>query len=109
MRERIRQKTPRNPGRSLREVILRLNPTLKGWYGFFRNSQWTVSTSVDGFVRRRLRSIWRKYSKRKGTARRENNARCPNHIFHNLGLFSLEAQLRKEAGPRGRLAFPATA
>lgn len=109
LHDRIRNKTPRKSGVSMREAIRRLNPTLVSWYSYFRYSFWNVFTDVDAFVRRRLRSILRKFAKRRGTARREDNARYPNHLFLNLGLVTLSQRHEREAGVRGLLAFPARA
>jgi RNA-directed DNA polymerase len=107
LRDRIRAKTPRKPGRSLRAVIASLNFTLRGWYGYFRHSWWTTFKDVDGFVRRRLRSILRAFHKRRGSARMVDNFRYPNHIFEKLGLFSLDERHLAEAGPNGLIAFAA--
>jgi RNA-directed DNA polymerase len=109
IRDAIRKKTPRKSGRSLRKTISALNPTLRGWYGYFRHSFWNVFTDLDGFVRRRLRSILRKFAKRKGTARPEDNARYPNAYFEKLGLFSTYDRHQSEAGARKMIAFPASA
>jgi RNA-directed DNA polymerase len=109
LRDRICAKTPRSPGKSLRAVIASLNPTLRGWYGYFRHSWWTVFADVDGFVRRRLRSILRKFTKRRGSARNTDNRRYPNSIFETLGLFSLSRKHEEQAGPRGLIAFAARA
>jgi RNA-directed DNA polymerase len=109
IKDAIRRKTPRNSGQSLRQTILSLNPTLRGWYAYFRHSFWNVFPGLDVFVRRRLRSILRKFAKRKGTARPEDNARYPNAYFHKLGLFSTEQQHRREAGARKLIPFPAKA
>lgn len=109
MRDAIRAKTPRNPGKSLRAVIASLNPTLRGWYAYFRHSWWTAFQDVDGFARRRLRSILRKYKKRRGTTRGRENCEYPNHYFEKLGLFTLSRKHEEEAGPRGLIAFAAKA
>jgi RNA-directed DNA polymerase len=106
LKDRIRARTPRNPGRSLRQVIASLTPTLRGWYAYFRHSFWNVFTTVDGFVRRRLRSILRKFHKRRGSARRADNVRYPNHIFEKLGLVSLAQLHAVQAGGRKLIAFP---
>jgi len=107
LKDRIRARTPRNPGRSLRQVIANLNPTLRGWYAYFRYSFGNVFATVDGFVRRRLRSILRKFSKRRGTARPEDNVRYPNRIFEKLGLVSLAQMHAAESGGCKLIAFPA--
>lgn len=109
MRDAICAKTPRNPGKSLRKVIASLNPTLRGWYAYFRHSWWTVFPDVDGFARRRLRSILRKYKKRRGTTRGRENREYPNRYFEKLGLFTLSRKHEEEAGPRGLIAFAAKA
>jgi len=109
LNDRIRARTPRNAGRSLRVIIASLTPTLRGWYGYFRHSNWRTFAWVDGFVRRRLRSILRRFEKRRGSARRPDNLRYPNHIFEQLGLFSMATQHRAEAGSEGLIAFAAKA
>ena len=109
LRDRIRAKTPRCSGKSLRAIIASLTPMLRGWYGYFRHSWWTVFRAIDGFVRRRLRSILRKFNKRRGSARLPDNRRYPNHIFEAMGLFSLSRKHEEQAGPRGLIAFAAHA
>lgn len=109
LHDQIRAKTPRNPGRSLRAVIASLNYTLRGWYAYFRHCWWTTFKGVDGFVRRRLRSILRGLKKRKGAARPTDNFRYPNHIFEKLELFSLDKRHLAEVGPKGLIAFAAHA
>lgn len=109
LRDRIRAKTPRNPGQSLRAVIASLNYTLRGWYAYFRHSWWTAFKDVDGFVRRRLRSILRGFQKRKGTTRPLDHFRYPNRIFEKLGLFSLDQKHLTQAGLKGLIAFAAKA
>jgi RNA-directed DNA polymerase len=106
----VRRKTPRRSGKSLREVIGDLAPTLKGWFGYFKHSFWNVFTDLDGFVRRRLRSILRKFEKRRGAAKnRDDNARYPNDLFEGMKLFSTSNAHEHKAGARGLLAFPAKA
>ena len=112
LRDGIRAKTPRSSGRSIRETILDLNRTLRGWYGYFRHSFWNVLQGVDGFVRRRLRSILRKFNKRRGTSKGNgaDHSRYPNHLFAKMGLFSVGQQRALEAGQTRRLIpFPAKA
>ena len=105
LRDRIRAKTPRNPGTSVRAVIASLNRTLRGYYGYFRHSCWTAFKDADGFARRRLRNILRKFRKRRGTSRGRENREYPNHFFDELGLFSMSLQHEKEAGCRRLIPF----
>lgn len=90
-------------------VIQRLNPLLRGWYGYFRHSHWSALREADGFVRRRLRSILRGFAKKRGSARPEDNFRYPNALFSSYGLISLEQRHAEEAGRRDQIAFPARA
>ena len=66
LKERVRAKTLRTDGRNLRAIVADVNRTLRGWYGYFRHSKANVFTTVDGYVRRRLRSL---LEKRRGHAR----------------------------------------
>lgn len=90
LKDNIRQKTRRSNGDSLAAIIANINPTLRGWFEYFKHSnKWTFAP-VDGWVRRRLRSILRKRSKRRGISRGWDHHRWPNRFFWNHGLYSLE-------------------
>ncbi|MFM8414333.1 MAG: group II intron reverse transcriptase/maturase [Planctomycetota bacterium] len=90
LRDAIRSRTRRTTGDGLQYVVANVNRTLKGWYTYFQHSSYpTVFESVDGYVRRRLRSILRKRTKRKGISRGLDHQRWPNRFFAELGLFSL--------------------
>ena len=90
MRDRIRAKTGRTRGDSLAFIIAELNPMLRGWYEYFRHAHpWTYS-GLDGFIRRRLRSLRRKQQKHSGTGRTlADHKRWPNAFFAELGLFTM--------------------
>jgi RNA-directed DNA polymerase len=90
-RQGIRAKTKRTTGRSLIVVIDDLNPTLRGWFGYFQHSRERTFGTLDGWVRRRLRSLLRKQQKLKGIAdtRGADQTRWPNRFFADHGLFSL--------------------
>jgi len=90
IRDRIRAKTGRTRGDSLACIIAELNPMLQGWYGYFQHAHpWTFS-GMDGFIRRRLRSLRRKQQKRPGTGRTlADHHRWPNAFFAELGLFTM--------------------
>jgi RNA-directed DNA polymerase len=90
LRERIRSKTRRTCGRSLQQVIEDLNPMLNGWFGYYRHANSSTFRTLDGFIRRRLRSILRKQEKRPGMGRcRADNNRWPNSFFAGQGLFTM--------------------
>lgn len=92
MRERIRMRTKRTRGDSLAEIIADLNPTLRGWFNYFKHAHPMTFSRMDGFVRRRLRALLRKQEKRPGIGRcREDHQRWPNKFFATQGLFTMVA------------------
>lgn len=94
LREAIRHKTRRTNGQSLDTIIRKINPTLRGWFGYFKHSYKTTFPSMDGWVRMRLRSILRKRQKKKGRGRGSDHQRWPNAYFAARGLYSLTAAHR---------------
>ena len=91
-KDTVRAKTQRTTGRSLARVIEHLNPTLRGWFGYFKHSRARTFRNLDGWIRRRLRSLLRKQQKRRGIAdvRGADQTRWPNRFFAERGLFSLQ-------------------
>ena len=90
-KDAIRSKTGRSNGHSLPAIAADLNRTLKGWFEYFKHSNKWTFPKLDGWIRRRLRSILRKRSKRvKGISGKMDHFRWPNKFFQELGLFSLE-------------------
>lgn len=88
-RDRIRQHTRRHNGYSLGYVIAQLNPILRGWFNYFQHSHRTTFSTLDGWVRMRLRSILRQHQGRKGRGCGSDQNRWPNAYFLEQGLFSL--------------------
>jgi RNA-directed DNA polymerase len=91
LKDAIRAKTKRTTGKCLGAIIGSLNPTLRGWFGYFQHSYKTTFESVDGWVRMRLRSILRKRLGRKGRGRGADHHRWRNAFFAKHGLYSLKA------------------
>ena len=91
-KDTVRAKTKRTTGRSLARVIDDLNPTLRGWFNYFQHSRARTFGTLDGWIRRRLRSLLRKQLKLKGIAdmRGADQTRWPNRFFAEHGLFSLQ-------------------
>lgn len=87
----IRAHTPRQMGHGMSETIRQLNQILRGWFGYF----WAVSKktheTLDGFVRRRLRSQLCKANRMHCWGRGTAHRAWKNDYFGDLGLFSLEA------------------
>jgi len=90
LKDNIRAKTGRSNGGSLQEIILDVNRTLIGWFEYFKHSNWKTFSPIDGWTRRRLRTILRAREKRKGVSRGWDNMRWPNKFFRTLGLYSLK-------------------
>jgi RNA-directed DNA polymerase len=91
LKDTIRAKTKRTAGRSMTCIIADINQTLRGWFGYFQHSYYTTFSTLDGWIRGRLRSILRKRAGRRGRGRGLDHQRWPNAYFAALGYFSLQA------------------
>lgn len=103
LRDRVRELTRRTCGQSIITIITKLNPVLRGWYGYFKHvSKWGLET-FDSFVRRRLRAILRKQNKRPGMGWTvKDHMEWPNKFFANLGLFVMEEHRRLDIARQSR-------
>jgi RNA-directed DNA polymerase len=100
LKETIRGQTKRTNGNSLSVIVATLNRTLQGWYGYFWRCHEWVYQRLDGWIRRRLRSLLRKRQGLKGISRHgEDERRWPNAYFAEQGLFSLKAAHAKDVSP----------
>jgi RNA-directed DNA polymerase len=89
-KDKVRAKTMRSRGDSLSRIIADLNPTLRGWFGYFKHATPTLFRNLDRFVRRRIRAVLRKQDKRPGIGRcKADHQRWPNAFFADQGLFTL--------------------
>jgi RNA-directed DNA polymerase len=88
-KDTIRVKTKRTNGDSLKRIIERVNETARGWFGYFKHSHRTTFTTLDGWIRMRMRSILRKRRGGKGRGRGRDHQRWTNDYFARQGLFSL--------------------
>jgi RNA-directed DNA polymerase len=90
LKDKVRSMTGRSRGDSLERIVNELNPTLRGWFGYFQHATPALFDVLDGFVRRRLRAILRKQEKRPGVGRcKADHRRWPNAFFAAHGLFTL--------------------
>jgi RNA-directed DNA polymerase len=90
LKETIRGKTRRTRGQSLKVVVVDLNRTLKGWFGYFKHAHPSIFLELDQLIRRRLRAMLRKQERRPGFGKnRVDHQRWPNAYFANAGLFAL--------------------
>ena len=88
-KDQIRDQTRRANGHALRTVIAELNTVLHGWFEFFKHSRHRTFKTLDGWIRRRVRSILRTRRGRRGIARGKDYLRWPNAYFKRLGLFTM--------------------
>jgi len=76
MKERVRQITNRNGGRSLSQVSVELKAYLVGWREYFKQAETPgIFEDLDGWIRHRLRCLQLKQWKRGTTVYRELRAR----------------------------------
>jgi hypothetical protein len=63
--EKIRQALRQGRGQSLKQVIERLNPVLRGWTAYFRLTEVKgVLEEIDGWIRHKLRALlWRQWKR----------------------------------------------
>ncbi len=89
-KDKVRSKTGRTRGVSLKGIIEDLNPILRGWFGYFKHAHRLEFSRMDGFIRRRLRAVLRKQEHRPGFGRcRADHSRWPNAFFADQGLFTM--------------------
>ena len=96
LKEKVRQRTRRTQGEGIHRVIEKLNPTLKGWFEYFKHAHRTTFAGIDGFIRRRMRAMLRKQEKRPGFGRcHADHRRWPNIFFTAKGLFTMHDARRR--------------
>jgi RNA-directed DNA polymerase len=69
LKDKIRERTRRANGHALHEIISQLNAVLRSWFEYFKHSRHSVFKPLDGWIRRRIRSILRSRQGRHGIAR----------------------------------------
>jgi len=89
-KDRVRQLTRRQAPVSLQQMVLDLNPVLRGWGNYYAiGDVVTLFGSLDGWIRTRLRS-----KARGSKARLVSRAIMPNRAFVAMRLVSLEDIVR---------------
>jgi RNA-directed DNA polymerase len=89
VKEKIRQLTPRNSGQATKEIVHRLNRSLRGWRGYFNHGVRNVHEQLDQMVRRRLRMLLLRRRGKRGRPNKKVNQLWPNAYFDRLGLWRL--------------------
>jgi RNA-directed DNA polymerase len=103
IRNRIKEKTRRNRPGSMEKICAELRPIQQGVFNYFRNgNSASAFQSMDGHIRRRLRSILKKREKSGsgGISGGLDHFKWPNAIFEKAGLLNLK---RKHASFRAGL------
>jgi len=89
-KDNIRLRTRRTRGDSIEQIIVDINPSIKGWFEYFKHAHYYTFSSLDGLIRRRLRAILDKQRKRPGSGRTHaDHRRWPNAFFAERGLFTM--------------------
>lgn len=96
LRGRIKPLTKRANGHSMEALVAKLNPILRGWYGYFKHASGNSLSEMDGWVRNRLRGILRKRRGGRGRGRGNDHQRWGNSYFAKLGLYCLKAARAEE-------------
>jgi RNA-directed DNA polymerase len=90
IKDTVRAKTRRRRGDSLACIVVDLNRTLRGWFGYFKHAHPRTFIVLDKFVRRRLRAVLRRRAKRPGFgATCDDHRTWPNAFFADVGLLAL--------------------
>ena len=89
-KDAIRAATKRTSGESMKMIIASINPRLRGWFEYFKHSHRYTFSTLDGWIRMRLRSILRKRLGKEGCGRGSDHQRWPNKFFAVQGLYRLK-------------------
>jgi RNA-directed DNA polymerase len=91
LRHRLRDLTRRSRPGSVQLICAELATVQRGWFNFFREgNSYAVFQELDGWLRRRLRSLLRRRTKRGGISPRgQDHQRWPTSYFVQHGFFSL--------------------
>ena len=103
LRDKLREKLHRGRSGSIADIIIEINPILKGWLGYFKFSVPSAMRDADQWVRERIRQIVRRRHKRRGIVKGRERIEYPNRWFETQGFYSLEkAQakwIQSQTGP----------
>ena len=95
LRYRLHGMTRRNRPGSVQTICAELAPIQRGWFNFFRNgNSLSACSTLDRWLRRRLRSLLRRRYKYRGISPGgDDHRRWPNSYFAQRGFFSLTDHL----------------
>ena len=95
-KDKIRAKTRRSNAHSMQVIVSEVSRINRGWFEYYKHSRKPVFVALDGWIRRRMRSILHRRRKQKGMSSLLDNRRWPNKYFADLGYFSLADAHRSE-------------
>jgi RNA-directed DNA polymerase len=102
LRDKLREKLRRGRSGSIADIIIEINPILKGWFGYFKFSVPSAMRDADQWVRDRIRQIVRRRHKHRGIVKGRERIEYPNRWFETQGFYSLEkAQAKWIQSPTG--------
>jgi RNA-directed DNA polymerase len=90
LRDNLRKKLRRGRSGGIADIIIEINPILKGWFGYFKFSVPNAMRDTDKWVRERIRQIVRRRHKRRGIVKGRERIEYPNRWFETQGFYSLE-------------------
>ncbi|NQZ59305.1 MAG: group II intron reverse transcriptase/maturase [Lentisphaeraceae bacterium] len=97
IRNTIRHITKRNSPYCMEEICARLRTRYRGWFEYFKHSNESTFTGLDGFARRRMRRIQKKRNNIRGAGRNvTDHRRWPNVWFESRGYVSLHSMFKAE-------------
>ena len=88
-KDKIRERTRRANGHALSKIIEVVNSVSRGWFEYFKHCHHRVFTTLDAWIRQRLRCILRARRGGRGVARGADYQRWSNAFFRQLGLFTM--------------------
>jgi RNA-directed DNA polymerase len=91
-KDRVRAKTSRLDGRKLADIVKDVHRSVRGWYQYFQHSKANTFEAVDGYGRRRWRSLLQWREEGRGQGQGAAHLRWPNEGFARCGLLSLAAE-----------------
>ena len=107
LKNKVRAKTKRNEGNSIECVIASPNPTLRRRFEYFQHAHRYTFSTLDGFIRRRLRTMLRRKKHRPGQGRcLRDHKQWPNTPFEMRGSTRLAGASPLDGNTKG-LHMPA--
>lgn len=104
---RIRELTGRNTGRSLEQLIGPLKRYMTGWKSYYRLNEWpSLIRELNGWIRRRLRSVLWKQWKTSGKRFKELHGRGVRKDLAAKTVGSCHKQWRISCSPALNIALP---